>query len=62
MVLDTASSSVDYDQEAYPNTPDEARVFRWTGWKCFPMSLLRAEDSRELAPPVYYGGSGQSWA
>ena len=48
---------IDYDQTAYPNTPDEAQVFTWNGDNVFcytDAGLLYSE----LAPTVYYGGGG----
>ena len=47
---------LDYDQAAYPNTPDEAQVFTWTGWNVFDDYL--GHRFRESAPAVFYGGSG----
>jgi len=49
---------IDYDQEAYPNTPDEAQVYVWTGINVFCADQAGAQY-QELAPVVYYGGSGE---
>jgi len=49
---------IDYDQTAYPNTPDEAQVFVWTGTNVFCPDETGA-GYEELAPTVYYGGAGE---
>jgi len=48
---------IDYDQTAYPNTPDEAQVFNWTGSNVFCYNEA-GSLYQELAPTVYYGGGG----
>ncbi|MBN2081649.1 hypothetical protein JW859_05505 [bacterium] len=49
---------VDYDQSAYPATPDEVQVYRWTGRNVF--CLDQPGDGFEpFAPALYYGGSGE---
>jgi hypothetical protein len=49
---------IDYDQTAYPNTPDEAQVFVWTGNNVFCYNEA-GTMYQELAPTVYYGGGGE---
>ena len=46
---------VDYDQDVYPNTPDEAQAF----WYAKNVYCAAATDGPfKIAPTVYYGGSG----
>ena len=49
---------IDYDQVAYPNTPDEAQVFVWAGQNVFCPEET-GSGYQELPPTVYYGGSGE---
>jgi hypothetical protein len=49
---------IDYDQDAYPNTPDEAQVYAWIGTNVFCRHESGAHY-QELAPAVYYSGSGE---
>ena len=44
---------IDYDQNAYPATPDEAQVYVFTGSNVF---CPGSGEYVEVAPTVYYGG------
>ena len=51
---------VDYDNGvggAYPNVPDEAQAYRWTGKNVYCADENGATLAK-LAPTVFYGGSG----
>jgi hypothetical protein len=51
---------VDYDNGpggAYPNVPDEAQAYQWTGKNVY-CSTEKNATLAKLAPTVFYGGSG----
>ncbi|MBN2083117.1 PKD domain-containing protein [bacterium] len=47
---------VDYDQAAYPATPDEIQIYHFTGDHVFCAQSGDYYD--RIDPPVYYGGNG----
>ena len=49
---------IDYDQTAYPMTPDEAQVYTWHGSPNIFCYGAPGQEYRYMAPAVYYGGAG----